>query len=402
MSQTQFKISQIQDLQVLIVNGDEDVRKSIAESLEERWSVLTAASGPEALQIFSRELPEIILSDQRMSPVTGLELLETIKERSPKTRRLLMTGYADLQLVIDGVNREILQCYLTKPWEQWQLEKTLEEAAKLYLKDMDRFAIVDAALVPLRERLLRHEVYQLLTSVEALQVFMKHHCYAVWDFMCLLKCLQHKLTSLTIPWQVPLNMKAAHMINEIVVAEETDVRRDGKGYVSHFELYLDGMKEIGADMDTICRFTDLIAEGMPWQKAMERAGSPEAVRPFISQTLEMCDGHPAYEVAAYFLFGRENLIPDMFRKIVAGIAASSDVSIEEFKYYLDRHICLDEEEHGPASVEMMRSMCGEDDTRWRIVKRAAEEALLARIKLWDGIAEAIRKQCFESLLQKAA
>ena len=254
---------------------------------------------------------------------------------------------------------------------------------------MDRFEIVSNTIIPLRDKLLAHRVYDMLTDMKSLQIFVEYHCYAVWDFMCLLKCLQVKLTSVEIPWQTPQNMDAARMINEIVVAEETDVRQGGHGYASHFELYVEAMDEIGANTDTLCRFADLIAEGMPWAQAATRAGVPAAATEFMSHTLEMCQDHPAYEVAAFFLFGRENLIPDMFRKIVEGLAESESVSIDAFRYYLDRHIGIDEEEHGPASVRMMKSMCGDNDMRWRLVKRAAEESLLARIKLWDGIADAI-------------
>ena len=71
------------------------------------------------------------------------------------------------------------------------------------------------------------------------------------------------------------------------------------------------------------------------------------------------------------------------------MAESENVSIDAFRYYLDRHIGIDEEERGPASVRMMKSMCGDHEMRWQSVKRAAEEALFARIQLWDGIAEAI-------------
>lgn len=257
-------------------------------------------------------------------------------------------------------------------------------------KYSDRFTLVSAANAPLRFQLLNHEVYGMLTNVQALRIFMEHHCYAVWDFMALLKCLQHKLTCLRIFWTAPSNMKAARMINEIVIAEETDRRRDSMGYASHFELYIDAMAEIGADTDTVRRFVDLVEEKMPCQDAMRRANVPASVVPFVTQTLEICFGHPAYEVAAFFLFGRENLIPDMFRQIVTNVAAADGLRIDGFQYYLDRHIGIDEEEHGPAAVEMMRSLCGEDDTKWRIVQRAAQEALIARLNLWDGIAQAIR------------
>jgi hypothetical protein len=185
-------------------------------------------------------------------------------------------------------------------------------------------------------------------------------------------------------------MFAARMINEIVVAEESDHKQDHSGYISHFDMYVDAMAEVGADTDTLRQFTDLIQEGMPWRRALERSRVPAAAAAFVARTLEICDDHPAYAVASYFLFGRENLIPDMFRKIVENLAAAERIPINAFRYYLDRHIGIDEEEHGPASERMMRALCGHDDARWRLVRRAAEEALLARIDLWNGIAAAIR------------
>jgi ActR/RegA family two-component response regulator len=380
------------DLRVLVVDDDSGVLESIAEAIEDRYKVLTASSGPEALKIIEVERPEIVLSDQRMSPMTGLELLEKVASIRPNTRRLLYTGYADIETVIEGLNRDILQRYLTKPWAMEKLHGMLDEAAKLYLQDLDRFEIVSQNITKLRNKLLSHRVYGMLTNIRALQIFTEYHCYPVWDFMSLLKCLQNKLTCTDIPWQTPENMQAARMINEIVVAEETDVRQDGHGHASHYELYVEAMEEIGANTDTLCRFADLIAEGMPYQQAMKRAEVPAPAAEFMSHTLEMCQDHPAYEVAAFFLFGRENLIPDMFRKIVEGLADSAGVSINAFRYYLDRHIGIDEEEHGPASVRMMKSLCGDSDMRWRLVKRAAEESLMARIKLWDGIADAIEAE----------
>jgi ActR/RegA family two-component response regulator len=377
------------DLRVLVVDGDSGVLESIAEAIEDRFKVLTASSGPEALEVIAAEHPEIVLCDQRMSPMTGLELLEKVAALRPNTRRLLYTGYADIETVIEGLDRDILQRYLTKPWAMEKLHGMLDEAAKLYLQDLDRFEIVSQTIRPLRSTLLSHRVYGMLTNLRALQIFTEYHSYAVWDFMSLLKCLQNKLTCTEIPWQTPDNMQAARMINEIVVAEETDVRQDGHGHASHYELYVEAMEEIGASTDTLCRFAELIAQGMPWPQAMKRADVPAPAAEFMSHTLEMCQDHPAYEVAAFFLFGRENLIPDMFRKIVDGVAETESVSIDAFRYYLDRHIGIDEEEHGPAGVRMMKSLCGANDMRWRLVKRAAEESLMARINLWDGIAEAI-------------
>lgn len=378
-------------LRVLIVDDDRGVRESLAEALEGKWKVLTAASGPEALALCQEHRPEILLADQRMAPMEGLELFAQAAVIVPRARRLLMTGYADLDAVVRGVNRDLFHRYITKPWKETELHAMLDEAAKAYLADIDRFGLVERHIQPLRRRLLEHPVYAMMTNARALRIFMQFHCYAVWDFMALLKRLQQKLTCVEVPWRAPDNMDAARMVNEIVVAEETDHKQDHSGYISHFDMYVDAMAEVGAETDTLRRFTDLLREGMEWRRALTRAQVPAAAMGFVTRTLEVCEDHPAYEVASYFLFGRENLIPDMFRKIIEGIAAGEKLEISAFRYYLDRHIGIDEEEHGPASQRMLRALCGTDDARWRLVQRAAEEALLARIGLWDGIAEAIRK-----------
>lgn len=376
-------------LRVLIVDDDKGVRESLGEALEGKWKVLIAGSGDEALSLCERERPEILLVDQRMDPMTGLQFFERARQVVPRARRLLMTGYADLETVVRGVNRELLHRYITKPWKEPELHAMLDEAAAAYLADVDRFALVERHIQPLRQRLLEHPVYAMMKDARAMRIFMQYHCFAVWDFMALLKRLQQKLTCVEVPWHTPDNMFAARMVNEIVVAEETDHKQDHSGYISHFDMYVDAMAEVGAETDTLRRFTDLIREGMEWRRALERAQVPAAAAAFVTRTLEVCEDHPAYEVASYFLFGRENLIPDMFRRIIEGIAKADNLEIDAFRYYMDRHIGIDEEEHGPASQRMMRALCGTDDARWRLVRRAAEEALLARIALWDGIAKAI-------------
>lgn len=378
-------------LRVLIVDDDKGVRESLGEVLEGKWKVLIAGSGEEALALCAEQRPEILLSDQRMAPMEGLAFFEKAKAIVPRARRLLMTGYADLEAVVRGLNRDLFHRYITKPWKEAELHAMLDEAAQAYLADVDRFALVERHIQPLRARLLEHRVYGMMTHARAMRIFMQYHCFAVWDFMALLKRLQQKLTCVEVPWRTPDNMFAARMVNEIVVAEETDHKQDHSGFISHFDMYVDAMAEVGAETDTLRRFTDLIQEGMEWRRALTRAGVPAAAAAFVTRTLEVCEDHPAYEVASYFLFGRENLIPDMFRKIIEGIAAGEGLEIGAFRYYMDRHIGIDEEEHGPASQRMMRALCGTDDARWRLVLRAAEEALLARIGLWDGIAEAIQK-----------
>src|SRR6201997_1705177 len=97
----------------------------------------------------------------------------------------------------------------------------------------------------LRAALLDHPVYAEVTSVEDLRRFMQDHVFAVWDFMSLLKRLQQDCTCTNVPWFPAENAKAARLINDIVIGEETDVDPDGS-YISHLDLYRRAMAEIGA------------------------------------------------------------------------------------------------------------------------------------------------------------
>src|ERR1700757_94422 len=107
-----------------------------------------------------------------------------------------------------------------------------------------------------RERVVTPPLYDGLNTHSALVTFMEHHVFAVWDFMSLLKSLQRRLTCVTVPWVPSGSTASRRLINEIVLAEETDVLRGG--YISHFEWYVVAMAQAGADHSAVDRFLDLI------------------------------------------------------------------------------------------------------------------------------------------------
>src|SRR6202008_3568306 len=125
----------------------------------------------------------------------------------------------------------------------------------------------------LRTQLLEHPVYAEVTSIEDLRRFMEDHVFAVWDFMSLLKRLQQDLTCTKVPWFPANNARAARLINDIVIGEETDVDPDGS-YVSHLDLYLRAMADVGASTRQFETFRSRARAGTSIEAGFVRPGGP--------------------------------------------------------------------------------------------------------------------------------
>src|SRR5690349_12034323 len=111
-----------------------------------------------------------------------------------------------------------------------------------------------ALITPARDVVVSHPLYAALDTTQAITTFMEHHVYAVWDFMSLLKSLQRQLTCVDVPWVPSGPTGSRRLINDITLVEESDEL--GGGFISHFELYLNGMTQAGADRAVIDSFID--------------------------------------------------------------------------------------------------------------------------------------------------
>lgn len=228
--------------------------------------------------------------------------------------------------------------------------------------------------------LSRHPVYHELTRVDALRTFMKYHAFAVWDFMSLLKALQLKLTCVEIPWRPSIySSEIVRFINEIVVGEESDLDADGQPN-SHFEMYVEAMEEIGADTGPI----------LDYVQTLNPRDIPAPVRPFVQANLDTAKHGSVQELISSFFFGRENLVPDLFDRIVNSLD-DSGLPCKKLKYYLLRHIELDGDEHGPMARRCLQELCPSPYTQ-SIANRAGFLALERRGLLWDAILEVISHQ----------
>ena len=244
-----------------------------------------------------------------------------------------------------------------------------------------------AELADLRRQLAEHPVFESLTNLVDLRRFMSAHVYAVWDFMSLLKRLQRDLTCVDVPWVPRRDNVAARLINEIVLGEESDIGPEGDAS-SHLELYLDAMREIGADTTQFEQFLELVANGVDAGDAMHAAGAPEHVRAFVNQTLRTATREPTLAVMASFFHGRESVIPHMFGALLERWNIA-ERQAPKFVYYLRRHIEIDGDSHGPMAHRIIERATANDPARRDLVVHAAIEAVTARLALWDGVRESL-------------
>ena len=254
---------------------------------------------------------------------------------------------------------------------------------------------IQKEITSLREELKSHRLYQQLQTVEDIKIFTKDHVFAVWDFMSLLKTLQRELTCVSVPWVPRKKGKLTQFINEITLAEESDVDLSGESK-SHFEMYLDAMRHMGSETHKIEVFLSKIHQNSSIEEALDFAEVPEAVKNFVKVTFKTIYSNDTHKVAAAFTFGREDLIPDMFIEIIH--QTHEQESFKDFLYYLNRHVELDGDSHGPLSLDMIVELCGDDQQKWSEVLVTAKEALEVRISLWDYIADNISKHKLEKAL----
>jgi response regulator RpfG family c-di-GMP phosphodiesterase len=125
---------------ILYVDDEENNLFSFKATFRIKYQVFTALSGDEALKILDASKVHIIITDQRMPEMTGVEFLEKVLEKFPDPMRILLTGYADMGAVVDAVNKGKIFHYLAKPWDEEELDLTINRA---YAKYLEKAALKD-------------------------------------------------------------------------------------------------------------------------------------------------------------------------------------------------------------------------------------------------------------------
>lgn len=161
---------------LLIVDDEPNVIRSLERSLRDQFSIFTATSAEQALEIVHTQPVAVILTDQRMPGVTGVELLERAKTVRPETVGVLISGYTDLPALVDALNIGTVRGYLPKPWDVGALRQKLGEAARQYqaiFVNRDTLHDTASALAQLQRQIqeLRQRLEALQTNPEAVFPF---------------------------------------------------------------------------------------------------------------------------------------------------------------------------------------------------------------------------------------
>lgn len=236
---------------------------------------------------------------------------------------------------------------------------------------------------PLRQQIINHKVYSVINDIDDLKVFMQYHIFAVWDFMSLLKTLQNNLTCTKVPWFPKGSADTRHLINEIVVGEESDIDIYGNRK-SHFEIYIDAMNQCGADTSTIDKFINELKKSNDINLALTISEVPKEAKDFVDFTFKIINSQKTHLQSAIFTFGREDLIPNMFLSIINDLNKNFPDNVSIFKYYLERHIEIDGDHHSHLALQMTSNLCDTNELFWKEAEQATIESLQKRIDLWDG------------------
>lgn len=162
--------------------------------------------------------------------------------------------------------------------------------------------------------------------------------------------------------------------------------------MSHFEMYRQAMHGLGATTTSIDTLTAAVANGRSVEEALRLASPPEASALFVRSTMEVVQNGSLHEIASVFTFGREDVIPTMFLGMLDHIPTDDASVFDDLRYYLQRHIDVDGDHHGPLALAMVEHLIDNDQRKYDDALAAARSALQHRIMLWDAVADSISER----------
>ena len=251
---------------------------------------------------------------------------------------------------------------------------------------MDNLENNKKKLNDLKQEIIAHPLFANKLEPRHICKFMESHIFAVWGFMSILKSLQKLITPNNLPWIPNKNTMngLVNFVNEIILCEESDYI-EGIGYISHFEIYLLAMKNIGAETDQLDKLTSKISEKGYNEKHIDDVDASDEVKSFLKHDLDVSMNGTLPEIVGAFTLAREKVIPNMFSYILPAIKETS--ASKYLITYLERHIDIDGDRHGPLSMKLLDTSCGKKQLS--LAYATAVKSLELRLSVWDKVYEDI-------------
>ena len=254
------------------------------------------------------------------------------------------------------------------------------------------------ATTPYKIMLFNNKLFEQTFETSKVKIFMDSHVFAIWDYLTILKALQRKLASKNIRLLDQDVPDLPFLINQIVINEEIE-EESSQEYLSAlgvYQLYINTMKEIGADINPITNFVESIKNEKYWKDALKETKSlyrylPITTYDYLEHNLSVVDYAKIHELAGVFFFGRED-IHCKFNLFLRGNQENAK-NFSNLKNFLQRHIDDDAKNKNPILGEyILNLLCKNDETKWKEVETSVIEAIKKRNEFLDGINELFERE----------
>lgn len=162
---------------LLFVDDEERILSALRSVFRAKYHVFTATNGPEALEFTRKFKPHVVVSDQRMPDMPGVELLRLVKEASPRTLRILLTGYSDLAAIVGSINEGEVYRFIAKPWDNREIQKIVAQAAAVAL-ELAEISTAPRATAPMNAGILvidpEQEIFRATRELFAANCAVSH------------------------------------------------------------------------------------------------------------------------------------------------------------------------------------------------------------------------------------
>lgn len=264
----------------------------------------------------------------------------------------------------------------------------------------ERVAYILNEIEDLKSELAAHCLYTKLQHMEDIHIFMEHHVFAVWDFMSLAKALQLHLDATQVIEKQTDNSKILGFVNGILTGGETDPNKK-EIVLSHLEMYLELMDEIGANTTNIKKLIASSAAGLDIHEAMQIAQLTDEQQRILNFTQTIIATNEIHKIAVAATLVPEGMISNRFLKILKETEERDNLLVPKFKNYLNRYKAIDGNDYGLLSLEMVTHFCDSDGKKWVDILDIAMKTLSHRIYLWDAIVDEIDQMRVQKLAIEA-